>query len=83
MMSRSATLERAMKFRSADDQRRMVRSENPAHLSLMRPVEDRRADRADQKAKTLLIEPLAWRRIRKKGPHRPHRPRRWIGLQIP
>jgi hypothetical protein len=48
-----------MKVRHADDQRRMVRSENPAHLCLIRPVEGPRADRADQKAKTLLIIPLA------------------------
>jgi hypothetical protein len=34
----------------------MVRSENPAHLSLIRLVEEHRAD---QKAKTLLINPLA------------------------
>jgi hypothetical protein len=71
MMRRPAALERAMKVRVADDRCSMVRSENPAHLSLIRPVEDPRADRADQKAKTLLINPFAWRGIRKKGPHRP------------
>jgi hypothetical protein len=48
-----------MKVRVADDQRGMVRSVNPAHLSLIRPVEEPRADRADQKTKTLLINPLA------------------------
>ena len=55
MMNRRAALERAMKVRHADDQRRMVRSVNTAHLSLIRPVEEPRADRADQKTKTLLI----------------------------
>jgi hypothetical protein len=59
MMSRPTALGRAMKVRVADDQQRMVRSVNPAHLSLIRPVEEHRADRADQKAKTLLINPLA------------------------
>jgi hypothetical protein len=59
MMSRPAALEQAMKVRHAGTQRRMVRSENPAHLSLIRPVEERRADRADQKSKTLLINPFA------------------------
>jgi hypothetical protein len=48
-----------MKVRHAGVQGRMVRSENPAHLSLIRPVEERRADRADQKSKILLINPLA------------------------
>jgi hypothetical protein len=82
MMSRPMALERAMKVRHTVAQKRMVRSENPAHLSLIRPVEERRADRADQKSKTLLINPLAQRRIRKKGPYRPHRPRTRIGRQI-
>ena len=59
MMSRPVALGRAMKVRNAGAQRRMVRSQNPAHLSLIRPVEGHRADRADQKSKTLLINPLA------------------------
>jgi hypothetical protein len=58
-MSHPVALERAMKVRNAGAQRRMVRSENPAHLSLIRPVEERRADRADQKSETLHINPLA------------------------
>ena len=81
-MSRPTALGQALKVRVADLQRRMVRSENPAHLSLIRLVEEHRADRADQKAKTLLINPLAWGRIRKKGPHRPHRPRSPVGRRI-
>jgi hypothetical protein len=40
MRSRRAGLERAEKVRYADDQRRMVRSENPACLSLIRLVEE-------------------------------------------
>jgi hypothetical protein len=59
MMSHPAPLEQAMKVRHAGAQGRMVRSGNAAHLSLIRPVEVRRADRADQKFKTLLINPLA------------------------
>jgi len=59
MMSHLAVLERAMKVRHVDDQRRMVRSENPSHLSPIRLVEESSADRADQKAKTLLIKTLA------------------------
>jgi hypothetical protein len=55
-MSRPTALGQALKVRVADLQRRMVRSENPAHLSLIRLVEEHRAD---QKAKTLLINPLA------------------------
>ena len=58
MMTHLAPLEQAMKVRHAGAQRRMVRSENPAHLSLNRPVEERRADRADQKSETLIINPL-------------------------
>jgi hypothetical protein len=58
MMSRPVALGQAMKVRNAGAQWRMVRSDHPAHLSLIRPVEERRADRADQKSKTLLINPL-------------------------
>ena len=71
-----------MKVRGADDQRKMARSENPAHLSLIRPGEEPRADRADQKDKTLPIKPLAKKRFRKKGPHRPHRPLAQVGRRI-
>lgn len=81
-MSRPAGLERAVKVRHADDQRRMVRSENLARLSLIRLGEEHRADGADQKSKTLLITLLAQMRIREKGPHRPHRPRTRIGWRI-
>jgi hypothetical protein len=59
MMSRPVALGWAMKVRGAGDQRRMVRSENPAHLSLIRLVETCRADRADQKSKTPIIIRLA------------------------
>jgi hypothetical protein len=82
MISRPVALERAMKVRNAGVQRRMVRSENPAHLSLIRAVEGRRADRADQKSKPLLINPFAQGGIQKKGPHRPHRPLARIGRRI-
>jgi hypothetical protein len=81
-MGPPAALQRAVKVRHADHPPLIVRSENPAHLSLILPVEVRRADRADQKARTLLINPLAWRRIRKKGPHRPHCPPTRIGRRI-
>src|SRR5215204_3198444 len=83
MMGRPAAPERVMKVRLADNQRTIVRPEKAAHLSLIRPVEKDRADRADQKTKTLLTNILAEKRCRKKGPHRPHRPLARIGRQTP
>jgi len=56
MMSRLTALGRAMKVRVADHPSLMVCSENPAHLSLIRLVEEHQAD---QKAKTLLVNTLA------------------------
>src|SRR5215210_6194603 len=82
MMGRPAAPEWVMKVRAGGYQRTMVRPEKVAHLSLIRPVEAGRADRADQKTKTLFMQNLAWGRIRKKGPHRPHRPLPCIGRRI-
>jgi hypothetical protein len=59
MMDRLMGSERAAMVRAADDQRRMVRSENPAHLGQIRPARPPGADRADQKTKTLLTAHLA------------------------
>ena len=57
--NRPVGLKGRAKVRAADDQRRMVRSENPPHLRLIRPLERPGADRADQKTKTLVEKPLA------------------------
>jgi len=59
MMGRLTALGRAMKVRVADHPPLMICSKNPAHLSLIRLVQEYRADRADHKAKTPLINTLA------------------------
>ncbi len=52
-------VEEAVKVRAADDQRRMVRSANPAHLSLIRVVRRATADGADRKTKKFFGKNLA------------------------